>query len=94
MLDRNYHWHCPKVNYGGAKIEEARTKYGVDWDDWKWNVIKKVEADTPEELEMKLKHEEAKCIIAYNSVDNGFNSNYGLKKYLVGESQCVTGIAC
>ena len=79
-LDRQYHFRSLSVTYGGKLIEEARKEY--NYSDWSWEILEKVEANTPDELEAKLKQKEAEFIILYNSHEKGFNSTYGLSQYL------------
>ena len=84
MLDRQYHWRSLKVVYGGKRIEEARKTLGVSDQDWMWDILEKVEADSADELKKKLKEEEAKYILMFKSYDEeiGFNSTHGLSEYL------------
>lgn len=86
MLDRQYHWLCLNVEYGGKEIEDIR--HTTVPDDWVWGILTPVEANTPDELKKKLKEEEAKWILHYETykADKGFNSTYGLSKYLNGKA--------
>ena len=86
MLDRQYHWLCLNVEYGGKEIEDIR--HTTVPSDWIWGILTPVVADTPEELKKKLKEEEAKWILYYETYkdDKGFNSTYGLSKYLNGNA--------
>ena len=75
MLDRNYHFRSLAVVYGGKRIEQARKLLGVSSDDWMWDILERVEANSADELEEKLKQKEAEYIIKYESYkeDKGFN---------------------
>lgn len=86
MLDRNYHWRCLKVEYGGKRIEKARKEH--DPSNWMWDVLERVDANSADELEEKLKQKEAEYIIKYESYkeDKGFNSTRGLSQYLNGNA--------
>jgi hypothetical protein len=88
MLDRNYHFRSLAVVYGGKRIEEARKLLGVSSDDWKWDILERVEANSDKELEEKLKQKEAEYIIKYKSYEEkiGFNSTRGLSQYLNGNA--------
>jgi len=83
-LDRQYHFRSLSVTYGGKLIEEARKEYGPS--SWSWEILDKVEANTPDELEAKLKQKEAEFIIKYKSYEKGFNSTRGLSQYLNGNA--------
>ena len=82
MLDRQYHWLCLNVEYGGKEIEDIR--HTTVPADWIWGILTPVEANTADELKKKLKEEEAKYILQYETYkkDKGFNSTYGLSQYL------------
>ena len=82
MLDRQYHWLCLNVEYGGKEIEDIR--HTTVPADWIWGILMTVEASTLDELKRKLKEEEAKYILQYETYkkDKGFNSTYGLSQYL------------
>ena len=82
MLDRQYHWRCLNVEYGGKEIEDIR--HTTVPSDWIWGILTPVEASTLDELKKKLKEEEAKYILQYETYkkDKGFNSTYGLSQYL------------
>ena len=86
MVDRQYHWLCLNVEYGGKEIEDIR--HSTVPTDWIWGILTPVVASTPDELKKKLKEEEAKWILHYETykVDKGFNSTYGLSKYLNGKA--------
>ena len=86
MLDRQYHWLCLNVEYGGKEIEDIR--HTTVPADWVWGILTPVEASTADELKKKLKEEEAKFILKYETYkeDKGFNSTYGLSKYLNGKA--------
>jgi hypothetical protein len=88
MLDRNYHFRSLAVVYGGKRIEEARKLLGVSSDDWKWDILERVEANSDKELEAKLKQKEAEYIIKYKSYEEkiGFNTTRGLSQYLNGNA--------
>ena len=88
MLDRNYHFRSLAVVYGGKRIEEARKLLGVSSDDWKWDILERVEAKSDKELEAKLKQKEAEYIIKYKSYEEkiGFNTTRGLSQYLNGNA--------
>ena len=82
MVDRQYHWLCLNVEYGGKEIEDIR--HSTVPADWAWAILTPVVANTPDNLKKKLKEEEAKWILHYETykADKGFNSTYGLSKYL------------
>ena len=82
MLTRNYHWRCLKVVYGGKDLEIARKNNDPSL--WLFDVLERVDASNADELEAKLKQKEAEYIIKYESYkkNKGFNSTYGLSKYL------------
>ena len=82
MVDRQYHWLCLNVEYGGKEIEDIR--HSTVPTDWAWAILTPVVANTPDDLKKKLKEEEAKWILHYETykADKGFNSTYGLSKYL------------
>ncbi len=82
MVDRQYHWLCLNVEYGGKEIEDIR--HSTVPADWAWAILTPVVANTPDDLKKKLKEEEAKWILHYETykADKGFNSTYGLSKYL------------
>ena len=83
-LDRQYHFRSLSVTYGGKLIEKARKEYSPS--SWSWEILEKVEANTPDELEAKLKQKEAEFIIKYKSYEKGFNSTRGLSQYLNGNA--------
>lgn len=74
--NRNNHFRSLKSKYAGKKLENARKKYGTTLSDWDLRVIR-VEADTIENLEIKLDIKESAMMLLYDSVNNGYNSNYG-----------------
>ena len=82
MVDRQYHWLCLNVEYGGKEIEDIR--HSTVPADWAWAILTPVVANTPDDLKKILKEEEAKWILHYETykADKGFNSTYGLSKYL------------
>ena len=86
MVDRQYHWLCLNVEYGGKEIEDIR--HSTVPADWAWAILTPVVANTPDDLKKKLKEEEAKWILHYETykADKGFNSTYGLSKYLNGNA--------
>jgi hypothetical protein len=53
-----------------------------------WDVLERVDANSADELEEKLKQKEAEYIIKYESYkeDKGFNSTRGLSQYLNGNA--------
>ena len=62
--------------YGGAKISEARKKYGVE--DWDYKVLEKVSViGTLKDLKQVLREKQKEFIIKYDSVKKGFNTSYG-----------------
>lgn len=69
---RQANWRCATASYGGIKLKNARTLYGVDC--WTYSVIKTITADTTDELKKLLNKEEARTIKEYNSDVNGFNT--------------------
>lgn len=64
-------------NYGGKKINDARSKYGIGIDAWITETLEVVYAETKEQLNAILKEKETAYIIRFDSVENGFNSSYG-----------------
>lgn len=74
--NRNNHFRSLKSKYAGKKLENARKKHGTTLSDWNLRVIR-VEADTIENLEIKLDIKESAMMLLYDSVNNGYNSNYG-----------------
>ena len=89
MLTRNYHWYCLKVVYGGKDLEVARKNNDPSL--WMWNILERVDASSADELEKLLKEKEIKWILYYESYkkNKGFNSTYGLSKYLKPASNPV-----
>ena len=89
MVDRQYHWLCLNVEYGGKEIEDIR--HSTVPTDWVWGILTPVVASTPDELKKKLKEEEAKWILKYETYkeDKGFNSTYGLSEYLEPGNRCL-----
>lgn len=74
---RKQNWNSSKSSYGGPKIKEARENYGIDDSIWSYGKLETVTADTEEELDAKLKERESHWIKALDSVEHGFNANYG-----------------
>ena len=70
-------WNSQKSSYGGQKIREARENYGIDDSIWSYAVLETVTADSKEELDAKLKERECYWIKELDSVEHGFNTNYG-----------------
>ena len=76
---RKQNWNSSKSSYGGPKIKEARENFGIDDSIWSYGVLEKVSADSEEELDAKLRERESYWIKALDSVEHGFNGNYGGK---------------
>ena len=75
---RMSNWNKPhSQSYGGKKIMDARTKYGIGEDVWGYEVLETVTASTKKELRMLLEALEAEYIVKYDSYEHGFNSNRG-----------------
>lgn len=74
---RKYNWNSQKSSYGGQKIRYARENYGIDDSIWSYGKLETVTADTEEELDAKLKERESHWIKTLDSVEHGFNANYG-----------------
>lgn len=73
---RRYSWnnHGNK-NYGGKKINDARSKYGLE--NFEYNELERVEAETVEKLKAQLDEIETVYIKQFNSVEKGYNSSEG-----------------
>ena len=74
---RKYNWNSQKSSYGGQKIRDARENYGIDDSIWSYGKLETVTADCEEELDAKLKERESHWIKTLDSVEHGFNANYG-----------------
>ena len=74
---RKQNWNSLKSSYGGSKIREARENYGIDDSIWSYGKLETVTADCEEELDAKLKERESHWIKTLDSVEHGFNANYG-----------------
>ena len=70
-------WKSKGSSYGGPKIKKAREEFGIDDSIWSYAVLETVTADSKEELDAKLKERECHWIKALDSVEHGFNANYG-----------------
>lgn len=70
-------WNSQKSSYGGQKIKKAREEFGIDDSIWSYAVLETVTADSKEELDAKLKERESHWIKTLDSVEHGFNANYG-----------------
>lgn len=70
-------WNSQKSSYGGQKIRKAREEFGIDSNTWNYMVLEKVEASTPDELAKELVEKEKYWIEKLDSVEHGFNANYG-----------------
>ena len=62
-------------NYGGAKINEARQRFGLD--NFKYEVLERIASEHEEDLLKQLEEKEAYYINLYNSVNNGYNTSAG-----------------
>ena len=73
---RKYSWnnHGNK-SYGGYKINSARDRFGLE--NFDYEVLKKVEAETVEKLKAQLDEIETVYIKQLNSVEKGYNSSEG-----------------
>ena len=73
---RKYSWnnHGNK-SYGGYKINSARDRFGLE--NFDYEVLKKVEAETVEKLKAQLDEIETVYIKQFNSVEKGYNSSEG-----------------
>lgn len=74
---RKQNWNSTKSSYGGPKIKEARENFGIDDSIWSYGVLEKVTAASEEELDAKLRERESHWIKVLDSVEHGFNGNYG-----------------
>ena len=70
-------WNSQKSSYGGQKIRKAREEFGIDDSIWSYAVLENVTADSKEGLDAKLKERESHWIKELDSVEHGFNANYG-----------------
>ena len=70
-------WKSKGSSYGGPKINKAREEFGIDDSIWSYAVLETVTADSKEELDAKLKERESYWIKELDSVEHGFNTNYG-----------------
>ena len=70
-------WKSKGSSYGGPKINKAREEFGIDDSIWSYAVLETVPADSKEELDAKLKERESHWIKELDSVEHGFNANYG-----------------
>ena len=73
---RRYGWnnHGNK-NYGGKKINDARTKFGPE--NFDYEVLEKVSAATVGELKALMDQKEATYIKQFNSIQQGYNRSEG-----------------
>lgn len=73
---RRYSWnnHGNK-NYGGKKINDARSKNGLE--NFEYNELERVEAETVEKLKAQLDEIETVYIKQFNSVEKDYNSSEG-----------------
>lgn len=73
---RKYSWnnHGNK-SYGGYKINSARERFGLE--NFDYEVLKKVEAETVEKLKAQLDEIETTYIKQFNSVEKGYNRSAG-----------------
>lgn len=62
-------------NYGGAKINEARQKFGLG--NFRYEVLARLYSDKEEDLQRQLKEKETEFITLYNSINNGYNTSAG-----------------
>lgn len=62
-------------NYGGAKINEARQRFGLG--NFKYEVLERLYSDNEEDLQRQLKEKETEFITLYNSINNGYNTSAG-----------------
>lgn len=74
---RKQNWNSSKSSYGGPKIKEARENFGIDDSIWSYGKLETVYADSEEELDALLKEKESSWIKKLDSVEHGFNANYG-----------------
>lgn len=61
--------------YAGGKLEAARIKYGPE--NFDYEVLLRIEADSEEELTQILNQKEVEYISKYNSVNQGYNIDIG-----------------
>lgn len=66
-----------KGRFGGKKIGDARSDYGVSNDVWKYEILEEIEECSKEALRTKLVERESYYIQQYDSFEHGFNSNLG-----------------
>ena len=62
-------------NYGGAKINEARQRFGLG--NFRYEVLARLYSDNEEDLQRQLKEKETEFITLYNSINNGYNTSAG-----------------
>lgn len=62
-------------NYGGAKINEARQRFGLG--NFKYEVLERITSENEEDLLKQLEEKEAYYITLYNSINNGYNTSAG-----------------
>lgn len=68
-------WGREKNKYGGKKIAEARKNYGIK--SFSYQVLETLYDPDIDKLVEKLEDREKHFIQVYDSVENGFNGNYG-----------------
>ena len=62
-------------NYGGAKINEARQRFGLG--NFRYEVLARLYSDNEEDLQRQLKEKETEFITLYSSINNGYNTSAG-----------------
>ena len=73
---RQQSWNKKNLTgYAGKKLLAAREQYPLE--DWDYEVLERVFAQTEEELKALLHERETYYIAKYDSFDNGFNGNRG-----------------
>ena len=71
---RSWNNHGNK-NYGGAKINEARQKFGLG--NFRYEVLARLYSDNKEDLQRQLNAIEGKFIDSLDSINNGYNTSAG-----------------
>ena len=73
---RRRNWLMTHASYFG-KIGDARTRYGISDDVWKYEVLETITTNDKDSLKQILEQREAFYIAKYNSVAQGFNTSAG-----------------
>lgn len=73
--ERRMKWNNPKESYAGAKINNARKKYGIN--NFTYGVLFRIECENEYDLITVLNSKEIDFIEQYDSVENGYNLDFG-----------------